>query len=303
MKLPFPHYARRTGLLASAAALLSACNPVDSGSSNPGDTPDEFGFTPAYTEPKGTVHGGDFYPLTPGVQVPIAITFADTTQYSSLGMDMGTPIDESGTKSSSTTYTGRVETLPARRVTLPSGAYDLIPEVTALKEQTAGAVEYEDTTFYEKLAKAVNLRARASEGEAREEDADAVFLKRLPLTVGDTWAYGKTDSGITSSGRYYVTGMETITVGGKTLNAMRLDQMGKSKGTYHADGGATFVSFESEIHQVAWLAEGIGQVKQMWRSTTTSTRETDDNNTHVTLGQSNIRSMVMEMTGDPGPIR
>jgi hypothetical protein len=62
-----------------------------------------------------------------------------------------------------------------------------------------------------------------------EEDKDGVFLKRLPLTVGDTWAYGKTDSGITSSGRYYVTGMETITAGGRTLNAMRLDQMGSSR--------------------------------------------------------------------------
>lgn len=130
-----------------------------------------------------------------------------------------------------------------------------------------------------------------------------MFLKRLPLTVGDTWAYGKTDSGITSSGRYYVTGMETITVGGRTLNAMRLDQMGKSKGTDHADGGATLVTFESEIHQVAWLAEGIGQVKQEWRSTTSSSRVTSDNNTYVNLTQANIRNMVMETTGDPGPIR
>jgi hypothetical protein len=303
MKIPFPLWARKTCLVASAAILLSACNPADSRHEDPGTGPDEFDFTPAYTEPKGTVHGEDFFPLAPGTQIPFTVTFTDTTQYSALGMDMGTPISESGTKSSSTAYTGRVENLPARRVVLPSGAYDLVPEVTFLKEQKAGAVEYKDTTFYEKLAKAVNLRARASEGGARVEDADAVFLKRLPLKVGDTWAYGKTDSGVTSSGRYYVTGMETITVGGRTLRAIRLDQMGKSKGTSTDDGGATAVSFESEIHQVAWLAEGVGQVKQMWRSTTSSSRVTNDKNTHVNLAQTAVRGMVMETTGEPGPIR
>lgn len=114
MKYPFSHYAPKIRLVASAAILLSACNPVDGGAADPGTTPDEFGFTPAYTEAKGTVHGGDFYPLTPGVQVPIALTLTDTTQYSSLGTDMGTPIDESGTKTSATAYTGRVEMLPAR---------------------------------------------------------------------------------------------------------------------------------------------------------------------------------------------
>lgn len=293
----------RNFILCAAALSLSACDAVDGGGKDPGSTPDEFGFTPAYTEPKGTVHGGDFFPLTPGTQVPFAITLTDTNNYSSLGMDMGTPVNESGTKGSRTAYAGRVETLPARRVALTSGAYDLIPEVTVIKEEAAGAKEYRDTTFYEKLAKAVNVRARAPQGGAREEDADAVFLKRLPLTVGDTWAYGKTDSGVTSSGRYYVTGMETITVGGRTLRALRIDQMGKSKGASEDDGGATAVSFESEIHQVAWLAEGIGQVKQMWRSTTTVSRVTNDENTHVNLTQAIVRSMVMETTGEPAPIR
>lgn len=302
MKFPRAHYACNAILAASVAILLSACNPVDGGAENPGTSPDEFGFTPAYTEPKGTVHGGDFYPLAPDVEVPIALSFTDTTRYSSLGTDMGTPIDESGTKASGAAYTGRVEALPARRVVLPSGTYNLVPEVTSLKQQSAGAVESQDTIFYEKLAGAVNLRARASEGGAREEDKDAVFLKRLPLTVGDTWAYGQTDSGITSQGRYYVTGMESVTVGGKTLRALRIDQMGKSKGTYHDDGGATVVTFESEIHQIAWLAEGIGQVKQTWRSTTSSSRVTSDNNTYVNLTQSTVRSMAMEITGEPGPI-
>jgi hypothetical protein len=293
----------RTFLVAFAAVLfLSACDSVDSGGMDP-EPPDEFGFTPAYTEPKGTVHSGDFFPLTPGIQVPIAVTFTDTTDYSSNGMDMGTPVNESGTKGTRTVFTGRVETLPARRVVLPSGAYDLAPEVTVLKGQTAGATESKDTLFYEKLAKAVNMRARAPDGSAREEDDDAVFLKRLPLTVGDSWGYGKTDSGITSKGRFYVTGMETLTVGGRTVRAMRIDQMGKSEGTYEDDGGATAVTFDSEIHQVAWLAEGIGQVRQEWKSTRTSSRVTNDNNTHVTLTQATVRGMVMEITGESGPIR
>ena len=292
----------RTFLITFAAALfLSACDSVDSGGKDT-EPPDDFGFTPAYTEPKGTVHSGDFFPLTPGIQVPIALTLSDTTNFSVNGIDMGTPVNDGGTKVSKTTYTGRVETLAARRVILPSGAYDLVPEVTALKGQSAGAVEYRDTVFYEKLAKAVNLRARAPQGSSREEDDDPAFLKRLPLTVGDTWGYGKTDSGITSKGRYYVTGMESILVGGRTLSAIRLDQMGSSKGTYKDDGGATSVTFESEIHQTAWLAEGIGQVKQEWRSTTTSSRVTNDNNTHVTLGQTAVRRMVMEITGVSGPL-
>lgn len=287
-------------LTVSAAALLLAACESTTGSGGPGPDPvDEFGFTPAYTEPKGTVHAGDFLPLTPGSQIPIAATFTDTTNFSANGIDMGTPVNESGTRPSRTEYAGRVETLPARRVTLPSGAYDLIPEVTVLKGTSAGSVERKDTLFYEKLAAAVHMRARAPMGAKREEDEDFVYLKRLPLTVGDAWTYGKTDSGITSSGKYYVTGMETLAVGGKSVKALRLDQMGRSKGTYRDDGGATVVTFEAEIHQVAWLAEGIGQVKQEWRSTTTSTRVTNDENTHITLGQTSVRRMVMEVTAFP----
>jgi hypothetical protein len=92
-------------------------------------------------------------------------------------------------------------------------------------------------------------------------------------------------------------------MGGRTVRAMRIDQMGKSEGTYEDDGGATVVTFDSEIHQVAWLAEGIGQVRQEWKSTGTSSRVTNDNNTHVTLTQATVRSMVMEITGESGPIR
>lgn len=174
-----------TWLFAFAVALaFTGCESVESvdpSGKEPDTTPDEFGYTPPYTEPKGTIHREDFFPLTPGFQVPIVATFTDTTQYSSLGMDMGTPINESGTKGSIAAFTGRVESLPSRRVTLPSGTYDLMPEVTFLKEQKAGAVEYSDTIFYEKLATAVNMRARASEGSAREEDADADFQCNIPF--------------------------------------------------------------------------------------------------------------------------
>jgi hypothetical protein len=62
----------KTFLVASAAALLlCACNAVDGAGKDP-DDPDDFDFTPPYTEPKGTVHRGDFFPLTPNIQVPIA---------------------------------------------------------------------------------------------------------------------------------------------------------------------------------------------------------------------------------------
>jgi hypothetical protein len=275
---------------AAAALLFVACNSTDGGGTNTDPVDGDFDFKPSYTAPKGTVYNGDYFPL-PATQVAIAITLTDTTSYASNGMYRGTPVDTSGTTSRTTAYTGLVKTLPAQSVTLPSGSYRLVPEATGVTE--SGTPQSFDTVFYEKTAQAVNLRATASDGGPRVEEK-FLFLK-LPLTVGDTWSYGKTDSGITSKGRYYVTGLETITAGGKTYRALRLDQEGKAGGTYDDKGVA--VTYESHIHQVAWLVEGIGQVKQTWRSETTSTRVTSGDGIQLTLGQASVETMTMEVTG------
>lgn len=284
-----------------AAALLFACDPAGNGGTNPNTDPNDpidtvFDFKPAYTAPKGTVYNGDFFPLKPNMQVAITVTYSDSTNYSSYGMYGGMPVDDAGTSAHTTFYTGFVKTLSARQVTLPSGTFTVIPEATGLAE--SGTPTSYDTAFYEKTAQEVIERASASDGSPR--DADELHFLKLPLTVGETWAYGKTDSGITSKGRFYVTGLETITAGGKSYQALRIDQEGKAGGTYD-DKGAS-VTYESHIHQVAWLVEGIGQVKQTWSSLTNSTTVQDNINGHLTLGQIVNRTMTMEAAGAPVPL-
>lgn len=251
-------------LPAAAALILAGCWGGDSDSGGLVET-----YTPAYTEAKGTVHDGDFFPLNPGEGYHVTQTTTGVGKMSIKASGQGQSFSQDTTMSINEVNPGTVEILTSTSRTFSMGTFTVFPVVTTMTVTEDGfEMEEASTDFVEKTDTAINIRATDEEGIVTE--AINPLLMKLPLRVGDSWEVDARDIPSTAEtdglqdmqgkARTFVVGMETVSFGGKSYEAMRLDMVAEMSASGVEEGVS--ISMKAEITSAIYLVEGVGQVGQ-----------------------------------------
>jgi hypothetical protein len=266
-------------------------------------------YTPAYTAAKGTAYAGDYFPLVAGTQVPIQGTVTSDLHMTVSGTSGGQPVNQDTTVRVSMDMTGLVKTLAAQAVAFPSGTRQVVPmevQATVSSSDPADSMTLPSTTdnisYYEAAAEALYLRGKDSAG-VPTESAKPIFLM-LPLTVGESWESAGSDvSSLGEAGgpalrsRTYVTGRESITAGGKTRDAVRLDQIVSMNGPITSEGVS--MNINADFHAVIYLGEGVGMLKQSISGTMDINGAASGPGGSVKVVEHMAMSMTQTLAGDP----
>lgn len=224
----------------------------------------------------------------------------------------GQPIDEDQDLPVEETTYLEIEVLPATSMAFATGTLTVSPEET--RSLTLGDdpdfPEGEEETrinYFQKAAEALYLRGARIEGEPVYEPKAQVFLK-TPLRIGDSWDAPLTDlaelddlgpvQDLQYRSRMHVVGMETVTVGGKPVSALRLDVVTDISGTF-TDVNGVAVSLTAELTGVMHLAAGVGQVRQAMTYKVNAKSSKSEGGTRVDVNLSQSVSGVMERTEGP----
>lgn len=292
--------------LPAAALILAGCWGGDSDSGGLVDT-----YTPAYTEPKGTVHDGDFFPLNPGEIFGFTETMTTEGQMSIRASGQGQTFSQDTTMSETAVSTSTVETKASTSRTFAAGTFTVFPMVTtATVDEDGFETEETSTDFVEKTDTAINIRATLDVDGIITERSKPTHLK-LPLRVGDSWegaleeVPASAETGTTMEmqvkARTFVVGMETVVLGGKSYQAMRLDQVAEMSSSGVEEG--VTINMQGEVTMAIYLVAGVGQVGQRLKGRIKVSGSGQEDGVSVKL------NMTMDMEGDgyrsadvlPGP--
>lgn len=255
--------------LALGAALASLAGCFGEGDGDP-----DKGYTPVFTEPKGTLHAGDYFPLA-GEPKVLQGGLSGSVRSTMSGVSQGKPVSVDETEAIGATLLGRVEVGPAMSLTLSKGTFTVVPVSTTTTSMTEadGVIDQEtsvSTSYFEKTASAISILAEEDAAGALVELPQTLFM-RLPLKVGDSWesvakeAPPPSDQGmtmdLTARSRTWVVGKEAVTLGNRTLSALRLDQSSVLSGTAVAADG-TRLAIKGHSLVTLYLEEGKGEVRQ-----------------------------------------
>jgi hypothetical protein len=260
--------------------------------------------SPAYTEPKGTRHAGDFLPLAAGGVDLLSGSMKVTVGLTARGSSQGMPVTMDTTLVAEAALSADVRTLAARAIQLARGAVEAIPQETATRTFGGGLLGEAETetltAYYQKTLDAVNLLAVSGPDGVLVESPRPLHLK-VPLVVGEYWDSHAADipdlsgDGVTlnmqARSRTFVVGKETVGAGESAREAVRLEQVTELSGTALAEDGTT-MNLGGHLQVALHFAEGVGQVRQKMVGRITMSGSTTQGADRINM------KMTMDMDGD-----
>jgi hypothetical protein len=240
-------------LLGVAIGLLMFSGCAKKGGSTPAPVSYVDNYTVTLTEPKGTSHTGNFFPLAEGYTCNYSGDASVRLTMSGGGI---TPQDQTTTNSA----IGMLKVLPLRPIPLPSGTVSLYPVVDYTNMQSQ--ITSDTSRFFMKDAAAVYVKAlKLSDGSYMEVE-NPIYIKSS-LEAGDSWetaprmdmtklAQSQISSGVTMSNmtmsakaKFFVVGMEQVSVPIGVRNAVRLEQASEISMT--GNGSTQGVAFTMNV--------------------------------------------------------
>ena len=277
MNLPLT---RGIALTSAVAVVLSGCgnDGTDKNGASPLSPTGSLyvdSHRPAYTDTFGTTYEGDYYPVAAGYRWDYAGPVSVTTTYSVTGTLEGQQVNEQDRETDSGIGRGFRVIRPRRRIRLPSGEYTVYPE--QFMSSFWDPYSYDETVRYlEKLGDAVYVRAFEGTDGQLVEVRDPVFIKS-PLVVGDRWVSSpkveynapfpsmEDSDGIRSisfdmNSVIHVVGTQNVTVMGRSVEAVRLEQVMETGGLIATQYGD--MSINMTMIAVFYLKKNLGIVTQ-----------------------------------------
>lgn len=254
---------------------------------------------PDYTEPEGTVHDGDYFPLAAGRQSVMLAQYSTVNKTRTRGTYEGVAVDTVQHDTSIVSYRNEISTLGQVAIMLSTGQESLYAVRNILTQVDPSSAPRPDTSysFYNSTADAIYIRAIVmSIGgvvDTTEYGAGRVFLKK-PLVVADSWSavYPSTSQtfGVPSFDSTTVTGTNTVHVIGNdtvildgdiAVEAVRLHYVYSATTVGHL--AETRREGESNGTASVYLVKDTGTVKQSLLSTAVVTVEANDPGIEMTI--------------------
>lgn len=230
-------------------------------------------YHPQLLEPVGTVYSEDYFPLKPG----LTWTDSGTTQVT-LTMHMTVNSPQPETHDTTETISMDVVTVknvePQQEISIAGMNHTVIPIKTVSTGTTGSdsSSSFEQTSFYEVTDTAILLIANvvlSDTGYDTMTVTNGTVLKK-PLVVGSQWESTPTFAFNSSAGSYikdmkihsvtHVIGKKNITSNGRSIRALRLDQVSEMSCSLEGDsltGNERMLSTS-----VQYLVKDTGMVKQ-----------------------------------------
>jgi hypothetical protein len=253
------------------------------------------GYEPEYTEPVGTVHEGDYFPLTAGIRsvmvANVTVATVTRTTMTAPGMNMDT------TEYDTSTSIDTMETLTLGEVgiTLSTGPATLYGYQVVTVDPSDGSTATE-TIYYEVASDGIYQIAEVMDVDGTVDTIEfgrALYLK-TPLVVGDSWNVaaqpdvfmpgmgGSIHYDESSGSTYYVIGNETVTLAnGQHVQALRIDAV--SSGAYTMVVMDTPVSGTANGVSSMYLVKDTGDVAEVADVHSTSAIDLSQDGTTITI--------------------
>ncbi len=298
-------------VLVIAVMILPLGCKKDSNPVAPASFVDSYSVT--LTEPEGTVHSGDYFPLRVGYTCNYSGSVEGTTHLVATGSQ---PYDDSISGSA----VGMMRILPLRSVVLRSGSYQLYPVVDVASFPGSPA-SYDTSRHFLKDSAAVYVKAlRMADGSFTEIDAPIYIKARL--VAGDTWETSpdlqladilaqqmggsgvQSDLQMTARAKFYVAGNDPVLLSSGMRNSVRLDQVSdvSMSGTVTMEGTSYAMTMTAKTVTVYHAIADTGIVHQNVTGTITMTITGGGNTATITVQLTRCELTLSSVTSGLGSV-
>jgi hypothetical protein len=258
-------------------SLALSCN--KSPNSNPVSYVDSY--QPQLLEPRGTVHSENYFPMQPGL-------ISKDSGISKISLSLHTSASGPQGGSQDTTEIENVvmvsmQSVGAQETISVAGKSHTVTPITTVTTGTVvendSSMSVEQIAFYEDVDTAVSLCAIIEPTDSGNDTisiTNGIILKK-PLVVGSQWETTPTYAFSVSSGIgniisnmkihsvVHVVGKENIVSNGRTISALRLDQV--SEVSYSLSGDSLTGNEDVKSTSISYLEKDTGTVKQQTQET------------------------------------